>query len=294
MFLKDSSVRVAQANLTYEIDIDPMSLVSRIVSVREQIALECSSDIDTMVYANDQILNSYFETQEQCRMQETAEGSDKTGNDSEAVEDNNIQESLTIPFSDSRWRKSGEQHKNAFDRYNAMLMLSNSMESDDGVKSSPLRKGTFDLMQLLTTQESIHRVLRDYAQAGDEREVSFAWLRDFYLHRVQGYFDGCQQYGRADDFLEELLLTPPLLKTLDVGRSRREMVALVDPFRMAEDIIRKRSDVGWEWKEIVCNVPRDHMELRKALLTRQMGDQQIDVNDTTIPHSTTDISDGFE
>jgi hypothetical protein len=85
-----------------------------------------------------------------------------------------------------------------------------------------------------------------------------------------------------------------LLKTWDNGSSGKEMVALVDPLRMAEDIIRKRSEVGREWKEIASNIPRDHMKLRKALLTRQMGDQQIDVSDTTNPHSTREINKGFE
>jgi hypothetical protein len=141
--------------------------------------------------------------------------------------------------------------------------------ASNGERSSPYRAGNFDLMVLLTTQESIHRVLREYRQAGPERDVSFAWFRDFYASRVTDYFDGEQTYGRADDFLEELLLTPPSFK------KEANVVALIDPLRITEDIIRKRSLVTDEWKDIMANVGRDHTELRKALLTRQM-DTEID------------------
>ncbi|CAB9510210.1 expressed unknown protein [Seminavis robusta] len=287
--------------VNYEIDIDPVSLVSRIVSVREQIAAECNSDFDTLIYANDQILASYFETQQHDRSEE--EDATENGNTTHEDEDEDdsdhedLHDSLTIPYSDSS--KSGrrpiEGHKNAFDRYNAMMLLSHAMDiGDDGIKPSPLRKGNFDLMLLLSTQESIHRVLRDYAHAGDERDVSFTWLSEFYLERVNEFFDGHQEYGRADDFLEELLLTPPMLKSWDDdGGSRKEMVGLVDPLRMAEDIIRMRSEVGREWKQIIASTPKEHMKLRKALLVRQMGDQQTEF-DTTIPETTMEMSEGFE
>lgn len=268
----------------YNIDIDPVSLVSRIVSVREQITAECQRDFETLIFANDQILASYFETQEHSREE------NKESGDEDLDQDDGDMESLTIPYSDAQQPR--DHAKGAFDRYNAMLLLSNSMDFNQH-SSSPLRKGTFDLMLLLSTQESVHRVLKDYAQAGDEREVSFAWLRDFYLERVQDYFDGHQLYGRADDFLEELLLTPPMLKNLDDEGHRKEVVGLVDPLRMAEDIIRRRSEVGREWQETIANVQHEHMELRKELLARQMG-EQLDVVVAMNPQSTFEVSEGFE
>ena len=109
-------------------------------------------------------------------------------------------------------------------------------------------------------------MLREYRQAGSTRQVSFEWFRNFYVERVAKYFDGCQEYGRADDFLEELLLTPPMMKTI------QNKVELVDPFRIAEDIIRTRSEVGMEWKEKMKDVPAAHLELRRLLLLRHMGD----------------------
>jgi hypothetical protein len=192
-----------------------------------------------MKSVNEKILDSYFSNQAKDREQNNEQGASPRD----------------------------EPKRNAYTR-DAMFMLSNTMASN-GERSSPYRAGNFDLMVLLTTQESIHRVLREYRQAGPERDVSFAWFRDFYVSRVTDYFDGEQTYGRADDFLEELLLTPPLFK------KEANVVALIDPLRITEDIIRKRSLVTDEWKDIMANVGRDHMELRKALLTRQM-DTEID------------------
>jgi len=271
--LLSQNKRTTSAEVTYEIDVDPVSLVSRIVSVREQIAKEFVKDFDTMLYANDQILASYFETQENYRQNEETERNQRKEEEDFDEEKCEYDSSLRIPYSDTR---SGHR---AFDRYNVMVLFSNSIAGTRD--SSPLRKGNFDLMLLLSTQESIHRVLKSYAMSGDEREVSFAWLKDFYLERVNQYFDGHQQqHGRADDFLEELLLAPPMLKSLDDSRSQKERVGLVDPLRMAEDIIRVRGQVGQEWKSIAENIPNEHMDLRRMLLAHQMGEQDTAISVT--------------
>jgi len=173
---------------------------------------------------------------------------------------------LTAPFSDSAYEdKVKTRHeKKAYDR-TAMLVLGNNIVHD-GVASSPYRKGSFDLLGLLATQESIHRVLREYKEAGEERDVSFEWLRTYYISRVSDYFDGNQSYGRADDFLEELMLTPPAMKEMD-GK-----MGFIDPMRIAEDIIATRSEVAKDWKDIIADVPLvDHAELRKVVLQIRMG-----------------------
>ncbi len=240
---------ILQRFVEFEIDIDPPSLVSRIVSVRDQLAAEFVEDLETMKSVNEKILDSYFSNQAKARDQITDESSSPPGK------------------------------QNAYTR-DAMFMLSNTMASHSQ-RSSPFRCGNFDLMVLLSTQESIHRVLRDYRKAGPEREVSYAWFSEFYTSRVADYFDGQQSYGRADDFLEELLLTPPAFKT------EANVVALIDPLRITEDIIRTRSLVAEEWKELMVNVGRDHMELRKALLARQ-----INTGIDPTPPSRTELSDG--
>lgn len=279
-----SLLRLQKIVKKYNIDIDPASLVSRIVSVREQIAEECKRDCETMISANDQILASYFETQENSRL-------DREETDPLEHDEDEAMNSLTIPYSEAQ-KHSKHHDKSAFDRYNAMLLLSNSMDFNMH-SSSPLRKGTFDLLLLLSTQESVHRVLKDYATAGDEREVSFAWLRDYYMDRVGEYFDGHQRYGRADDFLEDLLTTPPMLKSLDDNDQRKEVMGLIDPLRMAEDIIRRRSEVGREWQEILASVQHDHMALRRELLGRQMG-EQVEIVIPANPLSAFEASEGFE
>ena len=58
------------------------------------------------------------------------------------------------------------------------------------------------------------------------------------------------------------------MKEVDNGRK----VGLIDPLRIAEDIIETRSAVYADWKEIVTKVPAaDHMDLRRVILDIQMG-----------------------
>lgn len=196
-------------------------------------------DLDTLVLANDMILQSYHETIKSARDEECRDLEN---------EDCNVEDLL---------------ERKAYER-NAMVLLSNKIDFQD-LASSPNRKGNFDLLLLLATQEAVHRVLREYREKGEQREVSFEWLRDFYTERVPSFFDGDQKHGRADDFMEELLLSSPSMKELD-GK-----VGLIDPLRIAEDIIAMRSEVARDWKEIVAKAPQDHMELQKVLLAVRMG-----------------------
>ena len=199
------------------------------MSVREQLAAEWATDLNVLISANDRILESYHDRAMDARDNE--EGDDS--------------------FSE----------RQAFDR-TAMAL------GDFGVfganAPSPLRKGNFDLLVLLATQESVHRVLREYREE-EEQKVAFEWLREFYSDRIEEYFDGNGDYGRADDFLEELLLTPPSVKKNVGGKAD-----LIDPLKIAEDIIRMRTEVAFDWKQIVSNVPEDHTEVRKVLLAKQM------------------------
>ena len=130
-------------------------------------------------------------------------------------------------------------------------------------KPSPIRKGSYDLMLLLSLQESIHRVLREYRDSNDKRRVSFEWLRNFYNGRIK-LFDGSGMFGRSDDFLEELLRSSP---------SVDQSSGLVDPLRIASDIIAMRKEVIVDWSEIVSSLPDYHVGLRKGLLSRQLASQ---------------------
>ena len=153
--------------------------------------------------------------------------------------------------------KNNIAREKVFER-NAMIILTDNMAMQ-GFVSSPIRKGNFDLLQLLSLHESIHRVLRDYKELGQDKEVSFAWLRNYFAERTDDYFDGSQRYGRADDFVSGLLNTAPSVSGTN----------LVDPLAIATDILMMRSEVLMDWKNIVENTPSDHTELRKSLLTQQ-------------------------
>lgn len=216
----------------FNIDIDPVSLTSRILSVREQIANEWVTDLDVLAAANEGILESYF----------------KIAKEERSKKDDELAASP----------------QSAFER-TAVNILGDNINFQSSA-NSPFRKGNFDLLYNLCTQASIHRVLREYREEGDAKKVPFAWLRDFYSDRVTEYFDGNQSYGRADDFIEELLLSSPSVVYTDNRKA-----GLVDPMGLAEEIIQKRREIVVEWKELMASVPQDHTDgIRRILLEKQM------------------------
>ena len=146
-----------------------------------------------------------------------------------------------------------------------MQFLSNAIVLNK-VAPSPLRSSNYDLLQLLSLHESVHRALRKYASLGEEKDVSFEWLRDFYTSRVSTYFDGYGRYGRADDFLTDLFMSPPSTKTTSDGK-----IGLIDPLAITEDIIEMRSEVVSDWIEIMKLVPQIHMSLRAEVFNQQFS-----------------------
>lgn len=271
-----------QTAIEYEFEINPASLVARIISVREQISKEWVKDLETLVRSNDHILESYLDQQREARLsqeeeveeeEEEEEDKEEEEEDKEEVEeeeDDGVEEASIEEASVEKAsveKASVEDTKYeppiVYDR-SAMTLLTNSFGSQDR-GSTPFRRANFDLLLLLSTQESIHRVLREYSEE-EERMGSYEWLRDFYSDRVE-HFDGHQSYGRADDFLEELLLSPPVFQ-----KTGKDGIRLIDPMGMAEDIIRERSEVAWEWQKLVSKIPEEHTDLRRLLLDRRMLD----------------------
>eukprot|EP00591_Stephanopyxis_turris_P004859 CAMPEP_0195508350 /NCGR_PEP_ID=MMETSP0794_2-20130614/1580_1 /TAXON_ID=515487 /ORGANISM="Stephanopyxis turris, Strain CCMP 815" /LENGTH=336 /DNA_ID=CAMNT_0040635285 /DNA_START=369 /DNA_END=1378 /DNA_ORIENTATION=+ len=249
-FLKDQSRE-------YSIDINPSSLANRILSVREQIGREFVDDLDIVIKTGDVIIESYY-------------GNVMTERDNEEYADRErpyLSEDKNIDNVGENNNDFGQSPKPpsraSFDR-NGMFYLNQQTAFDEGL-SSPLRKANFDLLVLLSTQEAIHRVLRNFQAEGSKASVSFNWLRDFYVERITSFFDGNQKYGRADDFLEELILTPPSVKK-GCGK-----MSIIDPLGLVEKIVRMRTSVATEWKEILSSVPEDHIALRKKLFTQQMA-----------------------
>jgi len=194
------------------VNIDPTNLATRILSVREQIGMEWVDDLNVLIEANEEILNSFYEGAQD--MKETQE------------------------------RKA------------AYLVSNNSRFATK--LSSPYRRSNFDLLYNLCTQAAIHRILRDFQNSDD---LSFHFLRDFYTNVASDYFDGELEFGRADEFVEELLDVPPCITPS--GQIIR------NPLLLAELIIQKRGVVAEDWKTLMERVPADHTGIRQLLFNNQ-------------------------
>jgi len=185
--------------------------------------------------------------------------------------------------------KEDPESDHAFDRI-SVAILSNFTEFQES-GSSPFRRGNFDLLYNLCTQASTHRLLREFKAEGKVREVSFLWLRRFYGERVKDFFDGDQPFGKADDFIDALLRTPPSLIDMDGGRS----VGLTDPLMMAERIISIRSEIADEWIELMGEVKEDHLRLNDVLMRVMMGKaHESDFESSVDPPPVDDVFGAFE
>ena len=237
----------------FHVDIDPPSLVTRIMSVREQLSTEWMLDLQTILDTNDDVLTKYQEHREnEQQATDNMEESDATAKAKQELE-----KLISKPDKDHE----RPQEKLVFDQ-SAMM---NFLSVTQGAESSPLRKKSFDLLILLCTQESIHRVLQDYAK--EDKAKSLEFLGDFYGDRVGEFFDGPQTLGRADDFLQELALEPPEIQEKSGGK-----VSFLDPLVIVEDIIRERSEVVREWKTLLSYTTDDHTDLHRMLLIRQIDE----------------------
>mmetsp|Transcript_27975 Transcript_27975/g.39398 ORF Transcript_27975/g.39398 Transcript_27975/m.39398 type:complete len:469 (-) Transcript_27975:45-1451(-) len=239
----------------YTMEIDPASLCSRLLSVRNQIANEWKYDLGVIARMGGWTLESYWDNlKSQQRSRDDSSAADQ---------ENNKRDGTTGP-------PRGGSGKRGIDRQN-LLFLEWDPNFDSDIRPSPLRKGNFDLLTLYTTQEAIHRVLNDKErQKNGPEQLSNAFLRNFYEQRIGSYFTGLQRYGRADDFLEELLLSTPSMVQVDEG-----VTGLIDPTHIASLILNKREQVATEWQEIAEISPTEHMEIQKAMLNRMMGKTEI-------------------
>jgi hypothetical protein len=188
---------------SYTLDIAPASLCSRLISVREQIAREFVNDLDV-------IAESSLSTMQKYRTK--------------------VQQQLD----------SSPESK--LERINLYFL---EMSVHEDYVPSPLRKGNFDLLLTMTTQEAIHRILnrlggsptttKDECTIGDSTvdHSSVQFLRNFYTQRIGTHFTGSNYYGRADDFLDELLQTMPSIVQL-----KDSECGLVDPELLVEMIFK--------------------------------------------------------
>lgn len=172
-----------------------------------------------------------------------------------------------------------------FDRPSLLYMNFDPLIDGD-FAPSPLRKGNFDLLYNLITQKAVVELLQSGVFVGEnevQNEACLRYLDKFYRERVVTHFVGAQFYGKGDDFIEELMLSPPITMFEDLeneegdfGENSEEDASLclqIEPLRIAEQILLKRDKLALEWLEVCSAVPSEHMDIRKLQLSRMMGQQ---------------------
>lgn len=270
----------------YELSIDPPALVRRILSVRELISKEWVEDLEMLLKLNDDIAESFDEYNSKVepkamnddeedhlkvdnvdqKIDDDDESHDKTDCD-ESDSDEASPPALSKESIEKKTRQAvpgDEKRQNVFDR-SILSTWSQTLWSPKR-SSSPFRKANFDLLLLLATQESIHRVLNSYKNDDSVRPQTHEWLLDFYADNVNEYFDGHQTYARSEDFLEEMSKSP---RTLIETNS--DMLAWTDPAIVAEDIVRERSEVILGWIKVAENILQEHTDLRRLLFTNMVS-----------------------
>jgi hypothetical protein len=246
----------------YQLEIVPASLCSRLVSVREQIAREFAKDLDVISASmGRKALEAYMRSSTSSALKGGAAAGATTDDDQVAASESD---------SDVEQASSSAQQPRRLQR--PSLFFLELAADGNAVDPSPLRKGNFDLLLLLCTQEAVHRVLQD----SDMDSASRYYLQNFYLERLYTHFMGSVPYGRGDDFLEELLWQTPRLVH---SRSAHEdslvswlfSYQLVDPLRLAEAILHQRERVASEWRDRAAEAPLHHMGIKRMQLNLLMG-----------------------
>uniref|UniRef100_A0A7S3L649 Uncharacterized protein n=1 Tax=Amphora coffeiformis TaxID=265554 RepID=A0A7S3L649_9STRA len=209
----------------YELEINPVRLATRLLSVRAQVAREFVKDLEVISRMTNSTLESY-------------------------------KAALMNP-------KNDEDGRLVIERPNLMFLEMGAGHAD--FAPSPLRKGNFDLLMLLVTQEAVHRVLNDVERQKGPDVMGNRFLQNFYLSRLMSHFTGSQRYRRSEHFMAELLAMSP---NLQVNKGE---TTLVNPAGIAEVIIRVREEVALEWKDMAQQVPEEHLEIQRLTLNQMLS-----------------------
>lgn len=235
-----------------DIDIEPARLCTRILSVREQIARELTKDLKAIAKMGQQIFDSYRYNRQNRKDAKQSAGTGDIDKESSLF---------------------------AFDRPSTFY-VNFDPNDDDAFAPSPLRKGNFDLLYNLITQEAIVQLVEDGLVLGEDEaqnKVCSAFLEQYYKERLESHFIGSQWYGKGDDFIEGLMLASPLMISRnDEGSSEdsetiRAQTLEIEPLRIAEQILLRRDQIAVDWEKIMEDVPSDHTEIRRAQLDRLTG-----------------------
>ena len=262
----------------FDIDIEPARLCARILSVREQLAKEMTIDLERIADMGQQLFDSYWlNAKERKDVTSTKEGSStdqKTSITKSSIEARDNEEESSSPY--------------AFDRPSTLYMnIGINMDpryGDDAVAPSPLRRGNFDLLYNLITQQAVIDLLasEDGVVVGEDVVQNMAsqlFLSNFYQDRKESLFVGTQLYGRGDDFIEELMLGSPILMARDDKSKNTDEESdetkvssnpplEIEPLRIAEQILLRRDKLAIEWSNVTKSIPTEHTEIRRLQLNR--------------------------
>jgi len=161
---------------------------------------------------------------------------------------------------------------------------------DNAFAPSPLRKGNFDLLYNLITQSATIQLLQseDGVVVSDDdvllNKASQVFLSQFYNNHLDTHFVGSQWYGKADAFIEELMMGSPIIMNRGEGSASNNDDSddvdstatttpplVIEPLRVAEQILLRRDKLALEWLKVMEAIPSDHTEIRRLQLNRLTG-----------------------
>ncbi|KAL3756666.1 hypothetical protein ACHAWU_002569 [Discostella pseudostelligera] len=251
-----------RAYSNFDIDIEPARLCARILSVREQLAREMTGDLKAIANMGQLIFNSYWENAKNRKDTKQTKTGNGNGNG-----------------------RGGDSSPYGFDRPSTMY-INFDPQDDAEFAPSPLRKGNFDLLYNLITQFAVMKLLQDeggvvVGEDEVQNKCCQVYLSKFYNDRLLTHFVGLQWYGKGDDFIEELILGSPIMmprsdaEKKDEKRNDSEIssapLLVVEPMRIAEQILLRRDKIALEWMDIMQQTPSDHTSIRKMQLDRLTG-----------------------
>jgi hypothetical protein len=267
----------------YTWEIDPASLCSRILSVREQLSKEFAKDLQAVSDMGGQTFDWYWEKlrqsrdnerqqqQQQQQQQQEEEGGHAGFAAAETTKNDSKNESVGTPLIEPSSLKGS--------RENLLFLEINVDDPRLDHKPSPLRRSNFDLLVLLATEEAIHRVLNRWETKRSEGDLvgseraSQSFLERFYQDRQQFFHGPLPTYGKADDLLEELLDSALHFRAGDDGdgdTTNTGEASVVHPTKIAELVLKERERVALDWMAIAKEAPKDHMKIQKLRLDKMM------------------------
>lgn len=115
-------------------------------------------------------------------------------------------------------------------------------------------------------------------------KASQVFLSQFYNNHLDTHFVGSQWYGKADAFIEELMMGSPIIMNRGEGSASNtddsddvDSTAtttpplVIEPLRVAEQILLRRDKLALEWLKVMEAIPSDHTEIRRLQLNRLTG-----------------------